>query len=396
MTIEPRNSPTLQQSRWRFWRDTRFLQALAQVVFLVLVAIVIRWLIGNLLTSLEERGLGLSMRFLQRTAGFGIGEGIPFDRTDTFGRAYVVGLVNSLRVIVLGLALATILGILAGVALLSPNWLLRNIFSAYVEVMRNTPLLVQLFFIYFGIILKLPSLQDRILIGPFSLSNRGFYFPRAIPQVGFPIWISLTLLAFIAGVVLYQLLLRRRILTGVETRPSLWAGLVIFGVPLVTWLILPGHPMMLEYPELIGLRTEGGSRLTPEFAGILLGLVLYTAAFIADIVRAGILAVPKGQREAATATGLTQGQVLRLVILPQAMRVIIPPLTNQYLSLAKNSSLAVGVGYPDLYNISSTIFNQSGQAVQVISLMMITYLLMSLLISAVMNLINARLRIRER
>jgi len=391
-----KDTPLLQPSRWTFWRDTRFLQALAQVIFLVLVALVFRWLIGNLLTSLEERGLGLSFSFFQRTAGFGIGEGMPFERTDTFWRAYVVGLVNSLRVIVIGLALSTLLGIVAGVALLSPNWLLRNIFSAYVEVMRNTPLLVQLFFIYFGIILKLPSLEDRILIGPFSLSNRGFYFPRAVPQVGSPIWISLTLLAFIAGIVLYQVLLRRRILTGVETRPSLWAGLVIIGVPLATWLLLPGNPFTLEYPELIGLRTEGGSRLTPEFAGILIGLVLYTAAFIADIVRAGILAVPKGQREAATATGLTQGQVLRLVILPQAMRVIIPPLTNQYLNLAKNSSLAVGVGFPDLYNISSTIFNQSGQAVQVISLMMITYLLMSLLISAVMNLINARLRIQER
>lgn len=396
MATDTQGQRSLQPSRWTFWRDTRFLQALAQAVFLVLVALAARWLIGNLLTSLEERGLGLSFEFFRRTAGFGIGEGLPFDRTDSFWRAYVVALVNSLRVIIYGLILATILGIIAGVALLSTNWLLRNIFSAYVEVMRNTPLLVQLFFIYFGIILKLPSLKDRILIGPFSLSNRGFYFPRAIPQAGFPVWISLTLVALLVGVVLYQVLLRRRILTGVETRPSLWAGLVIFGIPLTTWIILPGQPMMLEYPELIGLRTEGGSRLTPEFAGILLGLVLYTAAFIADIVRAGILAVPKGQREAATATGLTQGQVLRLVILPQAMRVIIPPLTNQYLSLAKNSSLAVGVGFPDLYNISSTIFNQSGQAVQVISLMMITYLLMSLLISAVMNLINARLKIQER
>ena len=160
--------------------------------------------------------------------------------------------------------------------------------------------------------------------------------------------------------------------------------------------MIPGNPYTLEYPELAGLRVEGGARLTPEFAGILFGLVLYTAAFIADIVRAGILAVPKGQLEAAKASGLTQAQVLRLVILPQAMRVIIPPLTNQYLNLAKNSSLAVGVGFPDLYNISSTIFNQSGQAVQVISLMMVTYLLMSLLISAVMNALNARLKIPER
>jgi general L-amino acid transport system permease protein len=396
MTTEPHPSALLKKSRWNFWRDTRFLQALAQVVFVILVALVLRWLIGNLLTSLEERGLDLSFSFFKRTAGFGIGEGLPFERTDSFWRAFIVGLVNSLRVIVFGLILSTILGILAGVALLSPNWLLRNIFSAYVEVIRNTPLLVQLFFIYFGVILKLPSLQDRLILGPLSLSNRGFYFPRAVPQDNFPVWITVTVLAFVAGIVIFQVLLRRRILTGIETRPSLWAGLLIFGIPSLAWFLIPGNPLALEYPELIGLRTEGGSRLTPEFAGILFGLVLYTAAFTADIVRAGILAVPKGQREAATATGLTQGQVLRLVILPQAMRVIIPPLTNQYLNLAKNSSLAVGVGYPDLYNISSTVFNQSGQAVQVISLMMATYLLISLLISAVMNFINARLKIQER
>jgi general L-amino acid transport system permease protein len=294
------------------------------------------------------------------------------------------------------LVLATLLGILAGIALLSPNWLLRNLVGAYVEVMRNTPQLVQLFFIYFGIILKLPSLADRLIVGPFSLSNRGFYFPRAVPQPGFVSWISVTMVGLVVGIILYRRLLQRRILTGVETRPGLWSALIIFGLPLAGWFLLPGTPLMIEDPVLVGLRIEGGSRLTPEFAGILFGLVLYTGAFIADIVRAGILAVPNGQREAATAAGLSSSQVLRLVILPQAMRVIIPPLTNQFLNLAKNSSLAVGVGFPDLYNISSTIFNQSGQAIQVITLMMGTYLIMSLSISAVMNFANDRLKVRER
>ncbi|TFH36879.1 MAG: amino acid ABC transporter permease, partial [Anaerolineales bacterium] len=312
MTTEPHPSVSLTHSRWNFWRDTRFLQALAQIIFFILVVLVVRWLIGNLLTSLDERGLDLSFSFFKRTAGFGIGEGLPFERTDSFWRAFVVGLVNSLRVIVFGLILATILGILAGVALLSQNWLLRNIFSAYVEVIRNTPLLVQLFFIYFGVILKLPSLQDRLILGPLSLSNRGFYFPRAVPQDNFPTWITVTVLALVAGIVTYQVLLQRRILTGKETRPSLWAALLILGIPGLAWFVIPGNPLALEYPVLIGLRTEGGSRLTPEFAGILFGLVLYTAAFTADIVRAGILAVPKGQQEAATAIGLTQGQVLRL------------------------------------------------------------------------------------
>lgn len=377
-------------------RDTRFLQALAQAIFVILLALSIRWLWQNLLTSLNTRGLGLSFEFLQRTAGFGIGEGLPFERTDTFWRAYVVGVFNSIRVVSIGLILATLLGILAGVALLSSNWLLRSIVSAYVEVMRNTPLLVQLFFIYFGIILKLPSLADRLIVGPFSLSNRGFYFPRLTPQDGFSPWISVTLIGLVIGIIVYQRRLQKRILTGIETRPMLSALLIVLGLPLAGWFLLPGTPLAVENPVLMGLRIEGGARLTPEFAGILFGLVLYTGAFIADIVRAGILAVPKGQREAATAAGLSPTQVLRLVILPQAMRVIIPPLTNQFLNLAKNSSLAVGVGFPDLYSISSTIFNQSGQAVQVIALMMGTYLLMSLLISAVMNFANNRLKIRER
>ncbi|MBM3182074.1 MAG: ABC transporter permease subunit [Chloroflexi bacterium] len=396
MTLNTPKTALLQPSRRSFWRDTRFLQALAQIIFVILVLIAGRWLVGNLLTSLDERGLDLNFSFFQRTAGFGIGEGLPFERTDTYWRAYVVGFVNSIRVIVFGLVLATVLGILTGIALLSSNWLLRNLVSAYVEVMRNTPLLVQLFFIYFGIILKLPSLQDRLTFGPFSLSNRGFYLPRAVPQEGSTLWLALTVAALVGGIILYRVLLRRRILTGVETWPGLKASLLIFGVPLLSWFLLSGSPYSIEYPELVGLRIEGGARLTPEFTGILFGLVIYTAAFIADIVRAGILAVPKGQLEAAKASGMTQAQVLRLVILPQAMRVIIPPLTNQYLNLAKNSSLAVGVGFPDLYNISSTIFNQSGQAVQVLSLMMVTYLLMSLSISAVMNALNARLKILER
>jgi general L-amino acid transport system permease protein len=381
---------------WSFWRDTRFLQALAQAIFVVLVLIAARWLIGNLLDAINTRGLSLSFDFLRRTSGFEIGEGLPMDRTDSFWYAYLVGLVNSLRVISIGLVLASIVGVLAGIALLSPNWLLQTLVGAYVEVMRNTPLLVQLFFIYFGIILKLPSLSDRITLGPIVLSNRGLYIPRPVAEDSFIPWIIVVTIAIVCAIVLYIVLFQRRMRYGIETRPILWTAIVGIGLPLIGWILLPANPLSLENPQLVGLRMEGGARLTPEFAGILLGLVLYTGAFIADIVRAGIQSVPKGQTEAATAIGLTKGQVLRLVILPQALRVIIPPLTNQYLNLAKNSSLAVGVGFPDLYNISSTIFNQSGQAVQVITLMMSTYLLMSLLISVVMNFINARLKIKER
>lgn len=317
------------------------------------------------------------------------------ERTDPYWYAYVVGLFNSLRVILLGLALATVVGIIAGVLLLSPNWLMRNIVTAYVEVIRNTPLLVQLFFLYFAVILKLPSLENRITLGPFVLSQRGFILPEPIPTGSFTPWMVLTLLGFMAAVLVYRRRMDRRIATGEETHPGYWA-LGLAALPtLFAWLLLPGQPLEFETAELVGLRMEGGTTLSPEFAGILFGLVLYTAGFIADIVRAGILAVQKGQREAATSLGLTRFQVLRLVIFPQALRVIIPPLTNQYLNLAKNSSLAVGIGFPDLYNVSSTIFNQSGQAVQVIALMMTTYLLISLVISALMNYLNDRLKIEE-
>jgi general L-amino acid transport system permease protein len=379
-----------------FWRDIRFLQVLAQAVFLLLVLILARWLISTLLENLEALGLSLSFSFLRRTAGFVLGQGLPMERTDTFWYAYIVGLVNTIRAVVLGLLLATVLGIFAGIALLSPNWLLRNIVQVYVEIMRNTPLLVQLFFLYSGVILRLPPLQDKLTLGPIVLSNRGLILPRPVPEQGFAIWITLLIIGTVLGIFIYNTLLQRRLQYGTETHPALWASIPFLGLPLLGWIILPTQPLSFEVPLLEGPRMVGGIKMTPEFAGILFGLVIYTAAFIADIVRSGILAVPKGQTEAATAVGLTKGQVLRLVILPQALRVIIPPLTNQYLNLAKNSSLAIAVGYPDLYTASQTIFNQSGQAVQVIALMMTTYLIMSLLISAIMNFINARMRIVER
>jgi len=313
------------------------------------------------------------------------------ERTESFWRAYQVGVLNSLNVILAGLVLTTLVGLLAGVALLSPNWLLRNLVRAYVEVMRNTPLLVQLFFIYFGVVRAMPSLQDRIQLGPLTLSQRGVWIPRPVPQAGFPIWAGLCAVAVLVAVAIYVRRRRRRQRTGEETRPALWAGAILVGLPLLGWLALPQAPLALETATLEGLRMVGGLRLTPEYFALLTGLVLYTAAFIADIVRAGILAVPHGQREAARSLGLPEGLVMRLVVLPQSMRVVIPPLINQYLNLAKNSSLAIGVGYLDLYAVSQIIFNQSGQAVQVIALLMATYLTISLLISLLMNWVNRRM-----
>ena len=375
----------------RLWRDDRVLKIAGQVAFVLLAAAFAAWLIGNLNDALNARGLSLSFSFLRRTAGFAITEGAGMERTGTFWRAYQVGVLNSLNVVLAGLVLTTIVGLLAGVALISPNWLLRNMVRVYVEIMRNTPLLVQLFFIYFGVVLALPSLQNRIELGPLTLSQRGVWIPRPVPQAGFPVWASLSAMAVVVAVVMYARRLRRRQRTGEETRPALWAGLILVAGPLIVWLALPQAPLSLEIATLEGLRMVGGLRLTPEYFALLMGLVLYTGAFIADIVRAGILAVPHGQLEAARSLGLSEASVLRLVVMPQAMRVAIPPLINQYLNLAKNSSLAIGIGYLDLYAVSQIIFNQSGQAVQVIALLMATYLALSLLISLLMNWINRRM-----
>lgn len=391
------NSPTGRAGGVRaVLRDLRVLQALAQAAFVILVLFGLAWLGSNLTSALDALGLELSFGFLNRTAGFILSEGPPMARNDTFLHAYGVGLVNSLRVIGLGLFLTTGLGLFSGIALLSPNWLLRNLVRSYVEIMRNTPLLVQLYFLYFGIILKLPSLREQLTLGPIFLSQRGFFFPRPLPGAASGLWLGAAALSLAAALWVYQRRSRIRRETGAETRPG-WSALAMaLGVPAVLWLVLPATRFAWEIPRLEGLRMLGGWRLTPEFAGIGIGLVIYTAAFIADIVRAGILAISPGQIQAARSLGLSEAHVLRFVVLPQALRVMLPPLTNQYLNLAKNSSLAIGVGFPDLYNVTQTVYNQSGQAVQMIALMMGTYLLMSLAIAAVMNYLNHRLQIVER
>jgi len=378
------------------WRDVRFQQAAGQAAFVLAALALAAWLISNLNQALDARGLDLSFSFLRRTAGFAITEGPGMARTDPYWRAYLVGLLNSLSVVLAGLVLTTIVGLVAGVALLSPNWLLRNTVRVYVEFMRNTPLLVQLFFIYFGVVLTLPSLQQRVEVGPVILSQRGVWLPRPVPQDGFALWLALAVAGLALALTLYVRLDRRRRLTGAQTRPLLWALVPLVALPSAAWLALPAAPLAFEVARLEGLRMVGGLRWTPEFFALLVGLVLYTGAFIADIVRAGVLAVPHGQREAARSLGLSEGSVLRLVVLPQALRVIIPPLINQYLNLAKNSSLAIGIGYLDLYAVSQIIFNQSGQAIQVIALLMSTYLALSLAISLLMNFVNRRIQIPER
>jgi general L-amino acid transport system permease protein len=385
-----------------FWRDIRIQRAIAQLVFVIVVLAVGVWLLGNYRNWLAERNLTFSFRFLRLEASFDLAEGIPFKPTDSYARAFLVGVVNTLRVASVGIVLATLLGLVTGVGRLSHNWLVSHIASVYIELIRNTPLLAQLFFLYFAVILKLPTLKmgDQItaitLPGPIYLSNRGLAMPWPRPSESFGSWWPFLIVALVVAVVLWILRVRGVQRTGRPSFNFVWVALAFLVVPAIGWLVVPGNPLALDVPVVKGLKAKGGTILSPEFVALTLGLVIYTGAFIAEVVRAGILAVPKGQAEAARAQGFTEMQILRLIVLPQALRVIIPPLISQYLNLTKNSSLAIGIAFLDLYAVSNTMLNQSGRVVEVFLMIMAAYLSMSLSISLIMNVVNRRIQIVER
>jgi len=380
------------------WRDIRFLRIASQVLFLVAIAAGIWWLLGNLFTNLEESGLNLGFRFLGDTAGFPISEGIAYAPTDVNSYAFLVGIVNTLRVAVIGIVLATIIGTLVGVARLSTNWLVRKLASLYVETVRNIPLLVQLFFWYFAVMLTaLPLVQEAIrLPGSIYLSRRGLYMPWPVVTPSFRIWAWYLVGGAVLAVGVYivrRIQLRRADRPGLPIVPAL---AILAAAAIGGWFLTPGSPLGLDVPVLKRFNFEGGMWLSTSFSALVIGLATYTGAFIAEIVRAGILAVGVGQTEAARALGLRRSLVLRLVVLPQALRVIVPPVTSQYLNLTKNSSLAILIGYYDLLNVGTTIFNQTGRAVEMILLIMGSYLTMSLLTSLVMNWYNRRIKLVER
>lgn len=380
------------------WRDVRVLRIVSQIVFLAAIAAGIWWLLNNLSTNLEESGLNIAFRFLRETAGFPISEGISYEPTDVNGYAFLVGIFNTLRVAVVGIVLTTIIGTLVGVARLSSNWLVRKLATLYVETVRNIPLLVQLFFWYFAVMLTaLPLVKNAIrLPGPIYLSRRGLYMPWPTLTESFGTWAWYILGGAVLGAAIYAV---RRIQLKRADRPGFplaWAALGFVVVVIAGWFLTPGSPLGVDIPVLKKFNFEGGMWLSASFSALLIGLATYTGAFIAEIVRAGILAVGKGQTEAARALGLRRSLVLRLVILPQALRVIIPPLTSQYLNLTKNSSLAILIGYYDLLNVGTTIFNQTGRAVEMILLIMGSYLSMSLVTSLVMNWYNRRIKLVER
>jgi general L-amino acid transport system permease protein len=293
----------------------------------------------------------------------------------------------------------TIVGVLAGVARLSSNWLINKFAAAYVGVIRNTPLLIQLMFWYFGVVIQLPGVREAIrLPGPIYLSQRGVYIAWAEKTTTFPTWRVYIIIALISIFVVWLVLRTAKRRASVPISP--WWNLAYLLIPvLIVWLgavLQPEPPLTPTLPELAGLNFRGGVRLTPEFAALLFGLVIYTGAFIAEIVRAGIQAVSRGQVEAARSLGLTNNQTLRLIVFPQALRIMVPPITSQYLNLVKNSSLAIAIGYPDLFSVAGTVFNQTGAALEVITIMMLSYLSISLFTSLLMNIYNRRIQLVER
>jgi general L-amino acid transport system permease protein len=348
--------------------------------------------------NLETRHIHTGYDFLTRESGFDIAESlIEYTAANTYGRALFVGFLNTLHVAVIGLALATILGIFVGIGTLSRNWLLAKITAGYIHLLRNIPVLLQIILWYTLII------NERFLPGPrqaepllgMYLTQRGFYFPVPMTHAGWLAGLAGLGLAVLAVWGIARWAKRRQELTG-QQFPVFWAGAaVLFGLPLLAWAAF-GAPTELNSPELRGFNIAGGGRITPEFVAVLFGLTVYTSAFIGEIVRAGILSVAKGQTEAARALGLREGVILRKITLPQALRVIIPPLTSQYLNLTKNSSLSVAVGYPDLVNAAGTAINQTGQAIEGISIIMIVYLSISLATAGLMNWYNKKKQLVER
>jgi general L-amino acid transport system permease protein len=380
------------------WRDERFLRIAGQVIFLAALALLIRFLARNMLANLNQQGMSLGFGFLRLTSGFDIGEHlISFTRSDTYLRALLVGLLNTIQVSVLGILFATLLGVIMGVARLSANFLVQFMARAFIEFMRNVPLLVLLIFLYRAVFIQLPRVREAIqLPGPVLLTNRGVAIPWGTPTAAYPLYLGFLAAGVVAAVAVAVLLVRQGKRTGRQPLVFLWSPLAFLVLAVLGWLLLPEPPLLPNPPSVQGLRLAGGLQLSPEFMTLLSGLVLYTSAFIADVVRSGIQAVSSGQTEAARSLGLTGFQTMRLVIFPQALRVIIPPLTSQYLNLTKNSSLAVAIGYPELFHVSGTINNQSGRVIEVIALVMAIYLAISLLTSAFMNWYNQRVRLVER
>jgi general L-amino acid transport system permease protein len=384
-----------------FYRDTRIIAVMIQIAFAILVLGGLYWLYRNMMDGLARANLLPTFRFLNVPAGFPIGESpIAYDPSMSYGRAFVVGVLNTIRISILAIVMTTVLGIVVGVMRLSSNWLLSQVAAVYVEIMRNVPLLLHLLFWYL-LTKEFPAVKQSIQFGDvLFLHNRGASLAWPIGTDTTNTWllsVAVVLAAALGyyGWQRYQFLRRDR--PGIAW-PAAFA-IAVAGIVATFFVIdaaLGAAPLVLETPELSGFNFKGGATVTTSFLALFIGLVIYTSGYVAETVRSGIISVNKGQREAALALGLTQGQTLQLVIMPQALRLIIPPMTSTYLSITKNSSLAVAIGYPDLFYVANTINNQTGQAVPVILMVMASYLSLSLLTSLFMNWYNKRIQLVER
>ncbi|EGR2892326.1 amino acid ABC transporter permease [Vibrio parahaemolyticus] len=375
-----------------------FRSAIFQIIAIAALVFFFYTIINNALNNLDARGIATGFGFLNQEAGFGIGLTlIEYNETYSYGRTFIVGLLNTALVSVLGIILATAIGFTMGVARLSTNWLVSRLAAVYIETFRNIPLLLQIFFWYFAVLQALPSARQSLSLGEAIFLNvRGLYFPAPVFNEGSGVVIAAFVIGLIATISISIWARNKQRLTGQQT-PMGRIGLgLLVGLPLLVYFV-SGMPISLEYPELKGFNFKGGVSIIPELAALLLALSVYTAAFIAEIVRSGINAVSHGQTEAAMSLGLPRAKTLKLVVIPQALRIIIPPLTSQYLNLTKNSSLAMAIGYPDLVSVfAGTTLNQTGQAIEIIAMTMGVYLTLSLLTSALMNLYNRKVALVER
>jgi general L-amino acid transport system permease protein len=395
MSSEPRSPPPQLVARLRRALGGRagWGGFVLQILFVAALVWIGYEIVANARANLQAQRITSGFGFLANTAGFDVSQSlIPYSGSDPYTRVFLVGLLNTLLVAIIGIFFATVIGFIIGLGRLSPNWLLSRISGGYVELVRNLPLLFQILFWYLAVLAALPNPRQSIsLFGSFFLSNRGLVIPKPLANAGLEPFALVILVAIVASLLLRRYARRQLFDSGrlITTWPYA-AGLLI-GLPLVTSLVF-GAPVTFEIPELKGFNFSGGSRVIPEFVALTAALSIYTAAFIAEIVRAGIQSVHKGQMEAGASLGLSRGSTLRLVVVPQALRVILPPLTNQYLNLTKNSSLAVAIGYPDLFSVfAGTTLSQTGQAIEIIAITMGVYLLISLVTSAIMSFYGWRI-----
>ncbi|MER0324198.1 amino acid ABC transporter permease [Vibrio vulnificus] len=375
-----------------------FRSVVFQVIAILALVFFFYTIVNNALTNLNARGIATGFDFLSQEAGFGIGLTlIEYDETFSYGRTFVIGLLNTALVSFLGIILATVLGFVIGIARLSSNWLVSRFAAIYIEIFRNIPLLLQIFFWYFAVLQALPSPRQSISLGEAIFLNvRGLFFPKPVFEAGSAFIFAALFAGIIATIFIGVWARNKQKLTGQQTPMGRIALALIVGLPALVYFV-SGMPVSAEYPALKGFNYQGGISIIPELAALLVALSIYTAAFIAEIVRSGINAVSHGQTEAAMSLGLPRTRTLKLIIIPQALRIIIPPLTSQYLNLTKNSSLAMAIGYPDLVSVfAGTTLNQTGQAIEIIAMTMAVYLTLSLATSALMNIYNKKVALVER